>query len=347
MRFTMVPVQFGCEWCSQLPVPRLRRRFAKDYSTVMEQWSYPSFCALLSSIGVAVLAGEATTRAGDAPPPSITRSPLVLDVGCGPGGHTLALARMFPSLRVLGVDLAPEMVEIAIGRATSLDLPPRNLAFGVISADSVEAASTGLVSCCDFRAIVPDTHHVVRKDDVADAAIANLVLMIVPDTLAALAAVAASVKAGAPVAMSVWGSPGRSPLFTLLNAAIHEAGLVEAAGPGFAAPQGLRSNFHLGVDAEATAKVMESAGFECVTLSSMDLPMPGGPVLGASEGAARLMGLTPGNTKLVEAIRSAAGEEGVSRLSAALTTMVQRLMDAHKPLALNVVIISARRSAMR
>jgi SAM-dependent methyltransferase len=48
----------------------------------------------------------------------------VLDAGCGPGRHSLALARR--SLRVTGVDLSPEFVELArnAGTALKVDHPP-------------------------------------------------------------------------------------------------------------------------------------------------------------------------------------------------------------------------------
>ncbi len=45
----------------------------------------------------------------------------VLDVGCGPGRHALALARR--GIAVHGVDLSPEFVDLARGAAEAEDLP--------------------------------------------------------------------------------------------------------------------------------------------------------------------------------------------------------------------------------
>ena len=38
---------------------------------------------------------------------------LVIDLGCGPGNLTAALAARWPAARVLGVDNSPEMIEAA------------------------------------------------------------------------------------------------------------------------------------------------------------------------------------------------------------------------------------------
>ena len=45
----------------------------------------------------------------------------VLDVGCGPGRHALALARR--GIEVLGVDLSPEFIDLASGWAAAESLP--------------------------------------------------------------------------------------------------------------------------------------------------------------------------------------------------------------------------------
>jgi SAM-dependent methyltransferase len=47
----------------------------------------------------------------------------VLDVGCGPGRHALALARR--GIAVVGVDLSPDFVALATTAAASEDLPAR------------------------------------------------------------------------------------------------------------------------------------------------------------------------------------------------------------------------------
>jgi SAM-dependent methyltransferase len=47
----------------------------------------------------------------------------ILDVGCGPGRHSLALARR--GLEVVGVDLSPDFVALARDAAAAEDLPAR------------------------------------------------------------------------------------------------------------------------------------------------------------------------------------------------------------------------------
>ncbi|MEZ4309446.1 MAG: class I SAM-dependent methyltransferase [Polyangiaceae bacterium] len=47
----------------------------------------------------------------------LAREGEVLDVGCGPGQGPMVLARSYPGLRVVGIDLAPAMVREAESRA--------------------------------------------------------------------------------------------------------------------------------------------------------------------------------------------------------------------------------------
>lgn len=43
----------------------------------------------------------------------IPNSPKILELGCGPGNVTKYLVKQFPSSRIVAVDLAPKMIEIA------------------------------------------------------------------------------------------------------------------------------------------------------------------------------------------------------------------------------------------
>ncbi len=56
----------------------------------------------------------------------------VLDIGCGHGRAMVALASAYPNSRFLGIDLAPEAIASARGRAAELGL--RNLRFEVMDA---------------------------------------------------------------------------------------------------------------------------------------------------------------------------------------------------------------------
>ena len=59
----------------------------------------------------------------------------VLDIGCGTGEEALFLAREFPSARVRGVDISPEMIHIAQA-AVGLD-PEGRIAFKVADASEL------------------------------------------------------------------------------------------------------------------------------------------------------------------------------------------------------------------
>src|SRR5712691_8803668 len=46
---------------------------------------------------------------------------FVVDLGCGPGNLTAALAQRWPAARVLGVDSSPEMIEAARAEAAAAE----------------------------------------------------------------------------------------------------------------------------------------------------------------------------------------------------------------------------------
>ena len=49
-------------------------------------------------------------------------SPIVVDLGCGPGNITVLLARLLPEARVIGIDGAERMLELARQRAADQNL---------------------------------------------------------------------------------------------------------------------------------------------------------------------------------------------------------------------------------
>jgi trans-aconitate 2-methyltransferase len=65
----------------------------------------------------------------------LTGNEAVLDIGCGDGRLTAALAQMVPRGRVLGIDSSPEM--IAAARGTHLSHHNANLAFELIDAKAL------------------------------------------------------------------------------------------------------------------------------------------------------------------------------------------------------------------
>jgi trans-aconitate methyltransferase len=50
---------------------------------------------------------------------------ILIDIGCGPGYLAEKIARRFPALHVIGLDIAPEMVVMASRRLAASNLAPR------------------------------------------------------------------------------------------------------------------------------------------------------------------------------------------------------------------------------
>jgi ubiquinone/menaquinone biosynthesis C-methylase UbiE len=101
----------------------------------------------------------------------------VLDVGCGPGDVSFIAARLVgPTGTVLGVDAAPEMIELARARA----------------------AEQGL-SAAHFMQTAIDA---IALDEPVDAVIGRLILMHLPDPAATLRQLSSFVRPGGVVAFS-------------------------------------------------------------------------------------------------------------------------------------------------
>jgi ubiquinone/menaquinone biosynthesis C-methylase UbiE len=113
---------------------------------------------------------------------------LVLDVACGPGTLTAAAARAVgPSGRVVGVDLSPGMLKVAMGRATE-----RNLEYREMNAEELDL-----------------------PDSLFNAVLCQLGLMLFARPEQALREMTRVVKKGGTVACLVQGSPEKM-LFTSL-----------------------------------------------------------------------------------------------------------------------------------
>jgi len=127
----------------------------------------------------------------------------VLDIGCGPGDVSLIAARLVgPSGSVLGVDAAPDMIELARARA----------------------AEQGLAAV-HFRQAAIDT---IVLDEPVDAVVGRLILMHLPDPAATVAHLSEFVRPGGVLAFSENDITGTSsvpemPLFTRVSAGIVRA----------------------------------------------------------------------------------------------------------------------------
>lgn len=161
----------------------------------------------------------------------------VLDVGCGAGEQTvLAARRVGPSGHVLACDIAAAMV----------------------AATERTAAAEGLgnVTTC-----VSSAEALVPVDPPFDAAISRLVLMLIPDPVAAARGVLGMLRPGGTFASIVHGDPARNPLnaLSLEILARHGGRTLRPGAPGF---------FAL-ADRDRLASVLLDAGFVDVIVTTM------------------------------------------------------------------------------
>jgi ubiquinone/menaquinone biosynthesis C-methylase UbiE len=120
----------------------------------------------------------------------ISRGQTVLDVATGTGQPALTIAEKIvgPTGRVIGVDLSPEMLEVA----------------------KEEAAYQGLTNVV-FQ-IVEDESLSMFSDDTFDTVVCRNGLMFMPDPVKALKAFRRVLKPGGKASVTVWGSPDKSPV---------------------------------------------------------------------------------------------------------------------------------------
>jgi ubiquinone/menaquinone biosynthesis C-methylase UbiE len=151
----------------------------KKYGKDMQKWLAPVSDQLIRSTG-------------------ITSGQTVLDVATGIGQPALTIAKIIgPNGRVVGVDLSPEMIEIA----------------------KEEAASQGLTNVLDFQ-VVKDESLSIFSDNTFDSVICRNGLMFMPDPVKALKAFLRVLKPGGKASVTVWGSPDKSPVMAIVMKAI-------------------------------------------------------------------------------------------------------------------------------
>jgi ubiquinone/menaquinone biosynthesis C-methylase UbiE len=114
----------------------------------------------------------------------------VLDVATGTGQPALTIAKIVgQNGKVIGVDLSPEMIEVA----------------------KEEAAYLGLTNKVHFQ-VVKDESLSMFSDDTFDAIVCRNGLMFMPDPVRALKAFLRVLKPGGRTSVTVWGSPDKSPV---------------------------------------------------------------------------------------------------------------------------------------
>jgi ubiquinone/menaquinone biosynthesis C-methylase UbiE len=157
----------------------------------------------------------------------------VLDVGCGIGDPTLQVAVLVgPHGRVVGVDLAPDMIATARERAGALGLTHVEFRTGDVAT----------------LALPPGTFDVV---------LARWSLIYVADVAGVLARLRGALAPGGRIAIAAWAPPTVNPWITVPMEALARVRPVPAVDP---AVPGI---FHLSADG-ALARALVQAGFQTV-----------------------------------------------------------------------------------
>ena len=206
----------------------------------------------------------------------------VLEVGCGAGGGALEALRHVPDgARYVGVDLSPEMLTRARRR-----LPDR------------------------VELVAADAARLPFEDDAFDVVLANLSLMIVPDTAGVLREIRRVLRPGGTLAAAVWGRPERSPMMTLVPQVVKAIGLELEAPP--------RSNFHL---APQLRERLLAVGFSRVLQGVQDMPID---VRTGAEFVDLVLLQHPGWRDWLAGL----SDEDTTRLARSVDARVEELLDA-------------------
>ena len=157
----------------------------------------------------------------------------VLDVGCGIGDPTLQVAVLVgPHGRVLGVDLAPDMIATARERAAALGMTHVEFRTGDLAALDLPAGGF-------------------------DVILARWSLIYVADAAGVLARLRGALAPGGRIAVAAWAPPDANPWITVpmeALARVHPVAAPDPAVPGI---------FHLSADG-ALARALVAAGFQAV-----------------------------------------------------------------------------------
>lgn len=186
-----------------------------------EEWQRTdrSFGDLSRHLNAAILA--AAPEAGKA-----------IDIGCGAGGTSIALATARPDLIVEGVDLSPALVEIAAERGGDL----ANLSFRVADARSLGGAD-------------------------ADLLVSRHGVMFFDDPVAGLAAMGDATRPGARLVFSCFRSRAENQWSEVVDAAVGNTG---------GAPSGYAPGPFGFADRAFTAAVLAKAGWTDATAHPID-----------------------------------------------------------------------------
>lgn len=164
----------------------------------------------------------------------------VLDIGTGLGEPALSAARLVgPGGRVLGIDLAPAMIDAARRRAAGVP----NVEYAVADVEDAERLPAGPF----------------------DVALSRWGLMFAIDHVATFRAIAGLLAPGGVLAAAVWGPPPAAPIVAFSYAALSQRLQLPPPPPGTPGP------FSMADPAELAAEV-RAAGFADVTVEEVVVP---------------------------------------------------------------------------
>jgi ubiquinone/menaquinone biosynthesis C-methylase UbiE len=169
-----------------------------------------------------------------------------LDIGCGTGATTRALAARAVDGRVLGLDLSGPMLEIA--REAADRAGARNVEF--VQGDA------------QVYAFEPASY---------DVAVSRMGAMFFGDPASAFANIRRCLRPGGRVAVTVWQAPTANRWITAIDEALGEPRSEDVATDYAPGPFSL-------ADPDLSRSLMQRAGFADVTVDALDVPLPFGSV---------------------------------------------------------------------
>ena len=180
--------------------------------------------------------GEALLRAA-----AVRPGDTILDIGCGTGSSTLALARMAPDGSVLGVDLSAKMLQHA--------------------GDVAEREGLTNVS---FEQADAQVHPFPERT--FDVAVSEFGAMFFADPVAAFANVRRSLVPGGRLILSAWREFAANEWITSLRDALAVGRRFPMPGAGTPGPFGL-------ADRDQTDGILVAAGFEHIRIEKVEEPI--------------------------------------------------------------------------
>lgn len=172
----------------------------------------------------------------------------VLDIGCGAGASTFAVARaVAPGGSVLGVDISTPLVERALARRAEL---------AIGNADF-------LVADAQDHPFVPDSYDLVAS---------RFGVMFFSDSVAAFRNLLGALRPGGRALFACWAGAEHNPWFSVPNRAT-----AARLGPAASAPADAPGPLAF-ADAQRVVRMLEEAGFADAACSAQDIALrhPGG-----------------------------------------------------------------------